>query len=51
MAREWTVEEVKLGLRYIISCPPEEYGGFHPQAVETAQEALKLIEQLTEPKE
>ena len=34
------------GLRYIAQSPAREFGGFHPEAVETAKAALRLIGKL-----
>ena len=34
------------GLRYIAESPSREHGGFHPEAIKTAQAAIKEIERL-----
>lgn len=34
------------GLRYIADSPPPEFGGFHPEAVQTAIWAIAEIERL-----
>jgi hypothetical protein len=37
---------VKAGLKYIADSPPREHGGFHPQTVDIAKQALARIEYL-----
>lgn len=34
------------GLAYIADSPPQKYGGFHPNAIATAKEALAEIRRL-----
>lgn len=42
------IEETIDGLLYICDSPPHEYGGFHPNAVQTAKDAVKSIAYLKE---
>lgn len=42
------IEETIDGLLYICDSPPREYGGFHPNAVQTAKDAVKSIAYLKE---
>lgn len=42
--KRWSYAET--GLRYIASSPPQEHGGFHPEAVSIAKAALRLIAKL-----
>ena len=37
-------QEIKDGLEYMAESPQKEFGGFHPNAVEIAKGALKMIE-------
>lgn len=37
------INNVINGLQYIADSPSQEYGGFHPDAIETAKSALKII--------
>jgi hypothetical protein len=37
--------ELVASLRYIADSPDQEYGGFHPQTIQTAKEAISAIEQ------
>lgn len=45
---EHFIEETIDGLLYICDSPPHEYGGFHPNAVQTAKDAVKSIAYLKE---
>lgn len=42
----WSLRETMLALHYIAQSPPREYGGFHPNTVAIAKNALRHLKRL-----
>lgn len=49
MSHEPTTEEVIRDLEYIASSPSREYGGFHPNAINVAKQAIAELRRLSIP--